>query len=137
MLEKSALTWRPLPGSPVLKAAALAYWALLTRALLTADPWAWIGGAERVPPVLDPAQLGPSLAYHTVAYLGLGSLGLRAFSDSRLFLASALAHSILCEMAQRLIPGRWANPADAAANVMGLALAVLVSRPFLLLRPQR
>ena len=102
---------------------ATTYWAILTYGLLAVAPWDLIGGPEQLGPNFDPSATFPSLTLHFISY-GLLAFLIRQATKERLwswYFAIAF-HGLFVEILQGYIPGRWANPVDMAANLIGLSL---------------
>ncbi len=99
------------------------YWAFLTYTLVSVAPWDVLGADRFITPRFDPAAPVPSLILHTGAYLLLGGLLFLSFRDDRRWKKLrnfALVHAFVCEALQGFIPGRFVNPWDVAANLLGL-----------------
>ncbi len=80
--------------------------------------------------VMPPAG-GPDKLLHVVAYLSLGLLGGLGYRGMRSALLLALGLMALggaLELAQMLVPGRFASVADSLANCLGTVLGLAASR---------
>jgi len=66
---------------------------------------------------------------HATAFVVLGLMASSArLGRTRLWVVGLLAYGALIEVAQSMVPYRSADPADWAADAIGVALAVLIAR---------
>ncbi len=99
--------------------------------LLTPDPFAVVAhGPLRALAYLDDLVL--HLGVYAAVSLACFSLAMESERRRAMWLVVALLclHAIGTEFAQWFIPGRTADPADAAANLAGIALGVSATRSF-------
>lgn len=66
---------------------------------------------------------------HATAFVVLGLMAASArLGRTRVWVIGLLAYGALIEVAQSMVPYRSADPADWAADAIGVALAVLIAR---------
>ena len=104
----------------VFSLAFLAYWALLTALLLVPNPAALVGLAAV--PVFPWGKFG----IHLLAFVMLGFLAHATRWPSPpcwQILALLLVYGVATETLQLFVPHRSARVADAAENILGIAIA--------------
>lgn len=65
---------------------------------------------------------------HLLAFAALGCCGALAWPGRRRWLvAGLLAYGLLIELVQGLVPGRFSEPADVLADLLGIAVGLLLA----------